>query len=66
MEKDKRHKSTLNREITASSLDAILEESRALRRQMADELSNQARKLRRMSRQFGRPRRSPASDEESA
>jgi hypothetical protein len=64
--KDKRHKTTLNREITAASLDAILEESRALRRQMADELSNEARKSRRMSRHFGRSRRSPASDEQSA
>ena len=64
--KDKRHTATLNREIPASSLDAILEESRALRRQVADELSNETRKLRRVSRHFGRSRRSPGSDEQSA
>jgi hypothetical protein len=63
--KEKRHKATLNRQTLASSLEAILEESRSLRRQMADDLSDEARKLRRMSR-LARWRRSTGSDEQSA
>jgi hypothetical protein len=55
--KEKRHKVTLTSRNVASSLDAILEESRSLRRQMADDLSNEARKLRQMSRHVSRARR---------
>jgi hypothetical protein len=61
--KEKRHTATLKQEKTPSSLDAIIEESRALRRQMADDLGKAARKLKRMSRHVGLSRRSTDSDE---
>jgi hypothetical protein len=53
--KEKRHKAVINSEKPASSFDVILEESRSLRRQMANDLSNEARQFRRMSRHFARP-----------
>jgi hypothetical protein len=62
--KENRHKTTLNSRTAA--LDAILAESRALRRQMADELRNESRKLERLSRHSIRPRRSTDPDEQSA
>jgi len=65
--KETRHKVTQSSDSLASSLDAILEESRSLRRQMADDLSNEARKLRQMSRHVSRARRASTHlDEQSA
>jgi hypothetical protein len=66
MGKEKRHKRAQQHDTTASSLDAILEESRSLRRQMADDLNQDARAIRRMSRHFARSRRAADPDEQSA
>jgi hypothetical protein len=64
--KDKRHEATLNPPSATPNLDAILEESRSLRRQMADDLSTETQKLRQMSRHIARSRRSTDTDEQSA
>ena len=58
MGKETRHTATLTRKALLSSLEALIEESRSLRRQMADDLSNEVRKVRRMSRHFARTHRS--------
>jgi hypothetical protein len=64
--KRKIHKSTSTSEVRASSLDALLAESRSLRRQMANDFDREARNFRRMSRHVARSNRSLDSDEQSA
>jgi len=67
--KEKRHKASLNSEHTRAhkdSLEALLAESRSLRQQMSDDLRQEARDIRRMSKRLRKPRRSTPSDEQSA
>jgi hypothetical protein len=64
--KEKRHTVSLTADSERSSLDAILAESRALRRQATNDLNREAPPFRRVSRPPRKSRRSSSLDEQSA